>query len=92
MEVYVACFDISDDGLRARVGKVLLRYGDRVQKSVFEIAVRDHGELETIRQELVEIVADDDNIRFYRLCGTCRSASSTLDGQKVAHFPAVLIV
>ena len=39
MEVYVACFDISDDRQRTRVGKVLLRHGDRVQKSVFEIAV-----------------------------------------------------
>jgi len=63
MEVYVACFDISDDGLRTRAGKVLLCHGDRVQKSVFEISVRDRAELEGIRRELVEIVGDDDNIR-----------------------------
>ena len=92
MEVYVACFDISDDGLRTRAGKVLLCHGDRVQKSVFEISVRDRAELEGIRRELVEIVGDDDNIRFYRLCAACRGASSTLDGSDVAGFPAVLIV
>jgi CRISPR-associated protein Cas2 len=92
MEVYVACFDISDDGLRTRVGKVLLRYGDRVQKSVFEIAVRDRRELDGIRQELVDMFREDDNIRFYRLCAACRGVSSTLAGDAVASFPAVVIV
>lgn len=92
MEVYVACFDISDDGSRTRVGKVLLRHGDRVQKSVFEIAVRNRGELDAIRRELLDIAGDDRNIRFYRLCGACRSASSTVDGGEVASFPAVVIV
>jgi CRISPR-associated protein Cas2 len=92
MEVYVACFDISDDGLRNRVGRLLLRYGDRVQKSVFEISVGNRSELDGICTELIDIVGDDDNIRFYRLCGACRGASSTLDGGEVAGFPAVLIV
>ena len=92
MEVYVACFDISDDGQRTRVGKLLLRHGDRVQKSVFEIAVRDRAELDTIRRELMDIADEDDNIRFYRLCRACRGASSTVDGGEVASFPAVLIV
>ena len=92
MEVYVACFDISDDGLRTRVGKTLLRYGDRVQKSVFEIAVSDRGELEEIRVLLADMVGDDDDIRLYRLCAACRGASSTLVGDEVARFPAVLIV
>jgi len=39
-EVYVASFDISDGRLRRRVGDLLLRYGERVQRSVFEIMVR----------------------------------------------------
>ena len=40
MHIYLACFDISDDKNRDRAGKELLTYGDRVQKSVFEIAIR----------------------------------------------------
>ena len=92
MEVYVACFDISDDGLRTRIGKVLLGYGERVQKSVFEIAVRDRRELEEIRRQLVDMVGKDDNIRFYRLCAACRGVSSTLAGDAVASFPAVVII
>ncbi len=92
MEVYVVCFDISDDRIRDRVGKRLLRYGERVQKSVFEVSVKGTGELDEMRRELREIAEDDDNIRFYRLCATCRSASSALDGGRIAHFPAVIVL
>ena len=35
MNLYLACFDITDDGNRTRVGKHLAVYGQRVQRSVF---------------------------------------------------------
>jgi len=92
MEIYVACFDISDDRLRDRVGHVLLEYGDRVQQSVFEIAVKNPGELNEMRIRLIDMVGQDDNIRFYRLCAACRDRSATLAGDPVASFPAVVIV
>lgn len=92
MEAYVACFDISDDRLRNRVGNVLLEYGDRVQKSVFEIAVKSPSEFDEIRIRLIDIVGEDDNIRFYRLCAACRGASATLAGDPITQFPAVVIV
>jgi CRISPR-associated protein Cas2 len=92
MEVYVACFDIVDDALRRRVGNCLLGYGQRVQRSVFEIVVRDRGDLDRLRQELRALVGDDDDIRFYRLCVSCRQSSESLDGSAVADFPAVVIV
>ncbi len=92
MEVYVVCFDISDDRIRDRLGKRLLRYGDRVQKSVFEVGVKNNTELEEMRRELRKIAQDDDNIRFYRLCANCRSASNALDSERVAHFPAVIVL
>lgn len=93
MEVYVVCFDISDDRIRNRVGKALLRYGNRVQESVFEISVKKPQILDIIRRELIALTEqDDNNIRFYRICSACREASSTLQGGRVAYFPAVLIV
>lgn len=92
MEVYVACFDIVDDGLRRRVGNVLLGYGQRVQRSVFEIVVRNRQDLDTLREELRALVGEDDDIRFYRLCVACRQSSTALDGRAVADFPAVVIV
>ncbi len=92
MEVYVVCFDISDDRIRQRVGKRLLRHGERVQKSVFEISVKDAAELEEIRGALRGIAEEEENIRFYRLCAACRGASSALDGERVGWFPAVVIL
>lgn len=86
------CFDISDDRIRTRVGKRLLRHGERVQKSVFEIAVKDAAELEEIRSALRGIVEEEKNIRFYRLCAACRGISTSLDGNRVGWFPAVVIL
>lgn len=92
MVIYITCFDISDDRLRSRAGKLLRCYGERVQKSVFEISVRNRDELEAIRLKLADMVEKGDNVRFYRLCATCRGASTTLNGEKVASFPAIVIV
>ncbi|WP_295435975.1 CRISPR-associated endonuclease Cas2 [uncultured Thiodictyon sp.] len=92
MEVYVASFDISDDRLRRRVGDLLLRYGERVQRSVFEIIVRDRRDLDMLREDLRALVGEDDDIRFYRICAACRQSSATLDGGAVAAVPAVVIL
>ena len=92
MEVYVACFDITDDRLRRRVGDLLLHYGERVQRSVFEIVVRDRRDLDGLREELRALVGEDDDIRFYRLCAACRGSSATLAGDAVAAPPAVVIL
>jgi CRISPR-associated protein Cas2 len=92
MEIWLICFDISDDRIRNRVGKLLLGYGQRVQRSVFEIAVNNRAQLDQIRHELDGMVEDERDLRFYRLCADCRGVSQTLDGEPVAHFPAVIIL
>ena len=93
MEVYLVSFDISDDGLRRRIGDVLLGYGDRVQRSVFEVSVKDRRDLDQLQKALTDLVEPgDDDIRLYRLCAACRRASATLDGGPVAAFPAMLVV
>ncbi|HCS92887.1 MAG: CRISPR-associated endonuclease Cas2 [Thiohalocapsa sp. PB-PSB1] len=50
-----------------RVAKVCERYGQRVQKSVFECQVGDMEFEELERELLDEIDPDTDNLRFYRL-------------------------
>ena len=68
----IATYDVSTEtpeGRRRlrRVAKVCLRYGQRVQKSVFECQVNQmqHEDLE--RALLAEIDLEEDNLRFYRL-------------------------
>lgn len=60
---------ITEDGPRRlrRVAKVCERYGQRVQKSVFECQVNEM-QLEALERSLLaEIDIDVDNLRFYRI-------------------------
>lgn len=50
-----------------RVAKVCERYGQRVQKSVFECQVDQMLYEEIERELLAEIDENEDNLRFYRL-------------------------
>lgn len=92
MNLYLVCFDITDDKNRDRVGRELLAYGNRVQKSVFEILVRESDELNEIREKLLPLLEDGDDLRFYFLCADCRQKSMTVCGERLAHFPAAVII
>jgi CRISPR-associated protein Cas2 len=50
-----------------RVARVCLRYGQRVQKSVFECQLNQMQYDELERSLLSEIDLNEDNLRFYRL-------------------------
>lgn len=89
---YLVCFDISDDKVRTRVGKRLLRHGDRVQESVFEVALASRAEFERLLRDVRKLLEDEQELRFYRLCRDCRKASMRVDGAPVAAFPAVVII
>jgi CRISPR-associated protein Cas2 len=73
MEVLVT-YDVATDtpaGRRRlrRVANVCLGYGQRVQKSVFEMRVTE-AQLEELEDKLVrEIEAAEDSLRIYRLAG-----------------------
>jgi len=60
---------ITEDGPRRlrRVAKVCERYGQRVQKSVFECQVNEMQLDELERSLLTEIDLEVDNLRFYRI-------------------------
>lgn len=59
MSRYIAAYDISDDHQRMNAARILLRYGDRLQKSVFEVWL-EPDELPTIRRQLGPILSDGD--------------------------------
>jgi|GEM_PF-175375 len=68
----VVSYDIPQDRRRGRVCKLLKDYGERVQYSVFECLLRP-DELKRLRERLKPLlVPEEDDVRFYRLCETCR--------------------
>lgn len=71
--------------MNTRAAKALRRYGERVQRSVYEchLSVR---ELKCLQRELMGIIhTDSDRVRFYPLCQRDRAAVR-VDG---LHAPAV---
>ncbi len=67
----IIAYDISNEKRLIRVAKVLLDYGIRVQKSIFEVDVS-----RTVFRELknrVEkiIVAEEDGVKYFPLCEKC---------------------
>ncbi len=65
-------YDITNDRKRYRVMKLLKNYGHRVQKSVFECELEEHHLLRLREQIRKEIVPEDDSVRYYILCRSCR--------------------
>ncbi|MEZ5591825.1 MAG: CRISPR-associated endonuclease Cas2 [Gammaproteobacteria bacterium] len=90
--VYLVCYDITDDAIRLGVARILSEYGDRVQRSVFEVRVRSEADLYGLIERLKDTAEDDCDVRMYRLCRNCRQTSQTLTGEAVAVFPATIIV
>lgn len=73
MKHWVVAYDIPDDSRRLAVANALEDFGDRVQRSVFEVRFADDDELELLLARLVrEIEPAEDKIRLYPLCEGCR--------------------
>lgn len=66
MSHYVAAYDISDSRHRERVARILTRYGQRVQRSVFQVWVEPE-ELPRLRREVGAYLAMDDAFDLFPL-------------------------
>lgn len=74
--VYVVAYDVEDDGLRARVAKVVEQYGRRVQWSVFECRLTPEMRDE-LSARLATVLAPPavGHVRLYRVCAGCWEAA-----------------
>lgn len=63
---YVICYDILNDRARQRIAKVLLDYGQRVQKSVFELYIKEEL-FEACMARLAPLIGETDSLRIYQL-------------------------
>lgn len=65
-------YDVPDDRRRTKLAHALKDFGRRVQLSVFECEL-DDAQAERMRRRVTALVAEEeDNVRIYRLCGSCR--------------------
>ena len=93
MYTYLICYDIENDRERTRVAKLLERYGERVQYSVFEVHLAHASQLDTIQEELRGILSSPDSeVRFYRLTADALADSYRLDGTPLGRRDLVVIL
>lgn len=92
MNVYLVCYDISDDRTRTRVHQALGAYGDPVQYSVFQVRLKSDNELRDLTQELRELGVVDEELRLYRLCDRCLANSHSLGGRPVDEHSSMVLV
>lgn len=69
MTLYLISYDIEDNRERLRLAKILLSYGERVQRSVFECDL-DEGELAQLLSKIGRRISlkESDSVRIYALC------------------------
>ncbi len=93
MKTYIVCYDIEDDRERRRVARCLERYGDRVQKSVFEVCFFDHRDrMAEMLEELKQYIEDESAVRFYRLTKNGYADSRLLDGTPITPPSSSIII
>jgi CRISPR-associated protein Cas2 len=83
--LYIASYDVSDDKIRLRLCHILLRFGERVQESVFECRI-NRAQLAQLTAECApELQQDPDaNLRVYPVCQTCERRAIALGAVKHA--------
>ncbi len=64
METFVVAFDVSNNKIRRRINKILASWGDRVQKSVYEIKILPN-EVSKVTEKLKALLEPGDSLRFY---------------------------
>lgn len=68
---YLVLYDIADSRRLARAASIVLDYGVRVQKSVYEVRL-DPRSLARLQRRLGEVIDPErDSVKIFPLCGSC---------------------
>ncbi|MBE9610837.1 CRISPR-associated endonuclease Cas2 [Chitinilyticum piscinae] len=71
--LWLICYDIADDERRQAAARLLLRHGERVQLSAYEIYLRN-VELDALLVQLQQVLDPQlDILSAYPLCSWCRN-------------------
>ena len=90
--LYLVCFDISDDKARTRVGKYLGAFGNRVQRSVFEVELQDQAAVDYVLKKLSDWLEEGDDLRFYPLCRQCCDNALAYADKPIAHLVSLVVI
>jgi CRISPR-associated protein Cas2 len=89
---YVIVYDIPDDKRRTKIAKALEALGERAQYSVFEVYLTP-PEMDALEKKLKKMMKEnEDAVRIYLLCGTCRERVHSLGQGQVSAPPGLVIV
>lgn len=86
----VVAYDIVDNKKRSKMSNLLLDYGRRVQRSVFECDL-DGKNLGQMMEEITDCIdTEEDSLRIYHLCQSCLSRME-LYGRQATHSENMII-
>lgn len=69
MKKWLIIYDIKNEKRLNKVAKIIMEYGERVQKSVFECEANNKA-LERIRMRINKIIEKEDYIVYFDICET----------------------
>jgi len=91
MPKLVIMYDIVDNRTRTKLFKLLKRYGEPVQLSVFE-AIISEGQFAEMRDEVARLIGGDEGeVRYYEICQMCNRGIITLGQARTTILAAVYI-
>lgn len=68
---YLVLYDIADNKRLARAAAIVLDYGIRIQRSVYEVRVSPSG-LVLLKQRLAAVIdPEKDGVKIFPLCESC---------------------
>ena len=88
----VVSYDVISDRRRNRISRLMLDYGTRVQRSVFECNVGPE-QLKEMTERLLKVYnEEEDTIRVYFLCEGCVPKANAYGVGKLTEDPDVYVV
>jgi CRISPR-associated protein Cas2 len=88
----VVAYDISDDKRRTKLHDTLMNFGVPVQYSVFE-CILDKGGLKKMKVAVGKVIkGEEDFVRYYYICDSCRKKIETTAGAKVTRERPAIVV
>lgn len=88
----IVVYDIADNKRRERLRKALLRFGNRVQYSVFECELTSR-QIEKMAKAIRSIMLEEkDNVRYYQICKNCVQSVEVFGGNPLTTIKDVYVI